>query len=125
MRLPNAEAAIIAPEKLRDYLLNVEHRRGASKAKLLLSMGYRKEDWQQLESDLRLEHLTAEVTETEQSAYGEQYAIVSDLTGPNGRTVSFRTIWQIDIGAPAPRLITMYPEESDVPAAVSRRDSDG
>jgi len=30
MWIPNADMAIIAPEKLRDYLLNPAHRRGSS-----------------------------------------------------------------------------------------------
>ena len=33
MKVPNAERAIIAAEKIRDYLLNPEHRRGAAKAR--------------------------------------------------------------------------------------------
>jgi hypothetical protein len=41
LRIPNADHAIIAIEKLRDYLLNAAHRRGGSKARLLLSCGYR------------------------------------------------------------------------------------
>ena len=31
MLIPNADKAIIAPEKLRDYLLNPAHRRGSAK----------------------------------------------------------------------------------------------
>ena len=53
MKVPNVENAIIAPEKLRDYWLNPEYRRGHSKAKKLLSMGYQADQWQHLETDLR------------------------------------------------------------------------
>jgi len=42
MKLPNADHAVIVPEKIRDYLLNPTHRRGAAKARLLLGMGYRR-----------------------------------------------------------------------------------
>lgn len=41
MTVPNADRAIIAAEKLAGYLLNVSHKRGAAKARLLLSLGYR------------------------------------------------------------------------------------
>jgi len=111
MKLPNAENAIIAPEKLRDYLLNALHRRGGSKAKLLLSMGYQIHQWQQLETDLREQHLTADVEESEENEYGTSYAITAGLNGPGGSTFLFRSIWQIDIGTDCPRLITMYPEK--------------
>ncbi len=110
MKVPNAKNAIIAPEKLRDYLLNPEHRRGHSKAKKLLSMGYQADQWQHLETDLREQHLTADVEEVEENDYGTCYAIVAGLTGPDARTISFRSIWQIDLGTDLPRLITMYPE---------------
>ena len=111
MKMPNAENAVIAPEKLRDYLLNPEHRRGGSKAKLLLALGYQADQWQQLETDVRQQHLTADVEEVEENDYGMCYAIVAGLTGPNARTIIFRSIWQIDLGTDFPRLITMYPEK--------------
>jgi hypothetical protein len=40
MKLPNAVNAIIEENKLVTYLLNLNHRRGGSKAKLLGSLGY-------------------------------------------------------------------------------------
>jgi hypothetical protein len=110
MKLPNASSAIIAREKLRDYLLNLGHKRGGSKARLLLSMGYLADDWERLEADLRSQHLSADVDATASSSYGQRLEIVADLTGPNGRILPFRSIWQIDIGTDVPRLITMYPE---------------
>jgi hypothetical protein len=41
MTIPSADQAIIAVEKLSAYLLNPSHRRGAAKARLLTSLGYR------------------------------------------------------------------------------------
>ena len=110
MNLPNAENAIIAEDKLADYLLDVTHRRGGSKAKLLHSLGYESRHWQRLADDLRRQHLTAEVIEQRETTWGRRFEIVAPLTGPSGDTVMFRSIWQIDLGTNYPRLITMYPE---------------
>jgi len=111
MKVPNADNAIIATEKLRDYLLNPEHRRGRSKAKKLLSMGYQTDLWQQLETDLRQQHLfSADIDTSDTNEYGIAYTIVAVLSGPNGDTALFRSVWQIDVGKDQPRLITMYPE---------------
>jgi hypothetical protein len=110
MKGPHADQAVIAQDKLCNYLLNVTHRRGGSKAKLLVAMGYQPDDWQRLESDLHTQHLTAEVDRVADTDYGPRYEIVAPLVGPAGRPVTFRSIWQIDIGTQAPRLITMYPE---------------
>jgi hypothetical protein len=109
MLIPNADSAIIAPEKLRDYLLNPGHRRGSTKARLLLACGYRADAWDVLESDLRRQHLTADFTAAKENAFGRRFKIVSPLATPSGRQVVFQSIWQIDHGTDVPRLITLYP----------------
>lgn len=88
MIIPNADRAIIEPAKLCDYLLNVSHRRGGSKARLLLSLGYTVQNWAQLERDLRLQHLTMEVDRISNSSYGVRYEIVALLRSPSGRAVT-------------------------------------
>ena len=110
MKLPNADKAIIDREKVVDYLLNVSHRRGGSKARLFNSLGYNAAQWQQLVDDIRTQHLIADVVDQSTSVWGERFEIVAPLTGPNGDTVMFRSVWQIDLGSEAPRLITIYPE---------------
>lgn len=89
MRIPNADRAIVAPTKLTAYLLNVSHKRGAAKARLLLSLGYRSDDPERLESDLRTQHLSLDVTRTSENAYGVVYEIEGPITTPTGRTVQF------------------------------------
>ena len=69
MTVPNSERAIIAVGKLTGYLLNVPHKRGGSKARLLLSVGYRLDKPQALESDLRVQHLSLDVIRTHENAY--------------------------------------------------------
>ena len=110
MKVPNAAQAVIAQDKLCDYLLNLAHRRGGSKARLLTSIGYRPDEWQRLEADLRRQHLTHDVDQVVDTDYGPRYEIVAPLNGPGGLTVTFRSVWQIDIGTDAPRLITLFPE---------------
>jgi hypothetical protein len=110
VKVPNAENAVIGPEKLYLYLLNPAHRRGGSKARVLLSLGYSIANWEQLDADLRAQHLTADVECQTDSDYGDRFEIVAPLIGPNRRSILFRSIWQIDIGTDYPRLITIYPK---------------
>ena len=63
-KVPNAERAIIAAEKLREYLLNPEHKRGAAKARFLMACGYDQENWQRLAIDLRDQHLICDASAT-------------------------------------------------------------
>jgi hypothetical protein len=109
MRIPNADKAVIAPTKLRDYLLNPSHRRGSAKARVLIACGYRAEAWEVLEADLRSLHLTAEVAAIAENSFGMRYTIRAAMITPNGRQNVFRSLWQIDTGASVPRLITLYP----------------
>jgi len=37
MQIPNFDLAIIEKSKIIDYLLNINHKRGGSKAKMLLN----------------------------------------------------------------------------------------
>jgi Domain of unknown function (DUF6883) len=110
MKVPNADKAVIEPAKIVRYLLDVDHPDGGSKARILVSLGYSIADWQQLDTDLRRWHLVEEYAITSQTQWGIRYEIVAPITGPSGDTVLFRSVWQIDVGTDAPRLITMYPE---------------
>lgn len=109
MPIPNAERAIVAAEKITAYLLNPSHKRGGTKAKLLVTLGYRTEAPELLEADLRAQHLSLNATRTAQNPYGVAYEIEGPITTPSGRIVRFCSIWQIDTGSEVPRFITMYP----------------
>lgn len=109
MTVPNADRATIAVEKITDYLLKCHTKRGGAKARLLLSVGYRVDDPQRLESDLRTQHLSINVTRTSETAYGVVYEIEGPIKTPDGSIVRFCSVWQVDTGTDVPRFITMYP----------------
>ena len=81
MTVPNADRAIIAADKLTAYMLNMSHKRGAAKARLLLSLGSRPDASHVLETDLRTQHLSLEVIRTHENAYGVVYEIVGTDQG--------------------------------------------
>jgi hypothetical protein len=109
MQLPNRTLAVIAQEKLTDYLLNTGHRRGGTKARLLEQFGYTVQNWRQLEVDIR-SCLETEVDVVRTTEYGTRYEIRMTLQTPLGVPLVVRTIWQIDDGTDVPRLITLYPD---------------
>ncbi len=57
MPIPSADQAIIAPEKLRDYLLSPDHPRGQYKAYFFNRLGFSAAAWRRLERALRSQHL--------------------------------------------------------------------
>lgn len=107
MKLPNREFAVIEPEKLTDYLLNLNHRRGGTKARLLTRFGYSATDWQRLESDIRQYHLSTDIETVRETPYGARYQIFAALQTPTNESLLVRTVWQVDYGQTFSRLITL------------------
>jgi hypothetical protein len=110
MIIPAAQHAIISREKIVQYLLNLDHPEGGSKAAVLAHAGFSLERPEELERDLRVQHLSLDAQRGKASPYGEKYEIVGPLAGPGGH-VMIRSVWIVRHGESAPRLITLIPEK--------------
>lgn len=111
MKLPNSANAVIASEKLRDYLLSPTHPVGRFKAPFFNALGYSQDRWEKLEEDLRLQHLSLDALPGQRNEYGQKYEIHGPMTGPNGKSANLVSVWIILNGATRPRFITAYPGE--------------
>lgn len=112
MKLPNAEHARVEKDKIVTYLLNPEHQYGASKARFFAAFGFDPENWQALAKALHNHCQTYEVTRVHETGFGPRYEIEGTIESPDGRNPRVRTVWQLDKGEIAPRLITAYPLEA-------------
>ena len=112
MKLPNADKAVVEREKILDYLLNPAHRYGASKARFFAQFGFRPEAWEVLAAALRTHGQQHEVSKEKQTGFGPRYEVEGELAAPDGHRPRVRTVWQMDEGQIAPRLITAYPLEA-------------
>ena len=111
MKIPNAESAFVAQEKIRDYLLNAAHPDNGGKAAFFMAPGFRAEDWPALAAGLREIARNTEVAETFESIHGRKYTLTGRLQSPSDRLPVVQTIWIIDRGEEIPRLVTAYPQE--------------
>jgi len=109
MQLPNPGGLVIEREKVFDYLLNPAHRYGESKARFFARFGFRPEEWERLADALREHGRTHRVVERRETGFGPRYTVEGELNTPSGRRPHVRTVWQLDEGAVAPRLISAYP----------------
>ena len=109
MKLPNGQRAVVSREKVVAYLLSPSHPAGMSKAAFFRRFGFDAEWWTGLERALLSHVLMNEVVETETTAYGIKYTVDGPLETPDGRNPLVRSVWQIDRGSEAPRLITARP----------------
>ena len=109
MLLPNAERAEIDAEKLRGYLLSLTHPVGRFKARFFAALGYSADDWQTLEADLRIQHLTQDAEPGKATPHGQPYTIRAILKGPNGESAPLVSVWFVRPSTEEPHFVTAYP----------------
>ena len=108
MRIPNAERATVAIEKLVDYCLDPTNEVGQHKAKVFASaLGITQINFDVLRTAL-LEAVKGNDAElTRSSVQGDVY-VVDFLLVNGSRQATIRSVWMIDSGATDPRLISCY-----------------
>jgi hypothetical protein len=109
VKLPNAEHAIVAPEKIIAYLLDPANPQNQGKAAFFSAFGFTVASWAVLAAALRAQAMRDDVDGMREDAFGVRYTITGTLETPDGRNPNVRTVWQIDTGATAPRFISAYP----------------
>ena len=111
MKLRNAQLAVVERHKIVEYLLNVAHPDNSGKARFFESLGFSIEDPERLMTALRVVAVDGEVVKTERSVHGEKFVVEGWLSAhteeSRGRLVW--TVWIVDAGRDAPRLVTAYP----------------
>ena len=98
---------IINVEKITEYLL--KWRPLNDKSNFLEMAGYKLENWNQLEKDIREQILPLDAIMEEKTKYGDLYRISGNLTGPNGKSLKIITIWMIELSSNQTKFITLYP----------------
>jgi hypothetical protein len=102
---------IIAQENLTKYLLVLKKRN--DKSQWLAKAGYKDDNWNILENDLREIILQNEASHIENTLYGQLYEIRSNLIGPNTMSLPVCTIWMKESATGAIKFITMYPDRKE------------
>lgn len=107
-QLPQAAELRIDRSKVQDYLLNLSHKEGGSKARYFLNCGFKRDDWQVMAEALRQHGVTQPVTETSGSRHGKKFTVECQIMTPDGRNPCILTAW-IQEGEQPPRLVTAHP----------------
>ena len=111
MKLPGAERAVIAPPKVRDYLLSISHPVGRFKAPFFASLGYTSANWRRLDENLRDLAVSGDTELGKDSPYGQKYEVRGTLKGPSGKSAEVLTVWIILFGGDVPQFVTAFPGE--------------
>ena len=111
VKLRNAHLATVDRNKIVDYLLNEAHPDNGGKAQFFMSCGFSPDHPELLMEALRDAADQGEVVRLIESPHGEKSVVDGWLSvhTEESRRRSVRTIWIIDAGKDAPRLVTAYP----------------
>ena len=111
MKLRNADLAVVDRHKIVDYLLNSAHPDNGGKAQFFESIGFSADRAELLIDALRALAQTGEVVESVESSHGEKHVVDGTVSSQTESSHSrmVRTVWIIDRGLEAPRLVTAYP----------------
>jgi hypothetical protein len=108
VKLPNAERAVVDIDKLRNYCLNLEHRRGCHKARVFAaSLGLTIDDAENLRNALLVAARNDDATPAEQDEYGTRYVVDFMASGPAGQAM-VRSSWILRRGEDFPRMTSCY-----------------
>ena len=109
MHLPNPDRAVVEPTKVRDYLLSREHPVGRFKAAVFEAVGYRRDAWERLQTDLLTAAGVSEAVLKQTTLHGQKFEVPAILSGPAQRNLSVITVWFVRRGEDFPRFVTAYP----------------
>ena len=107
MKLPNGDRAEISMEKLIGYCLNPEHPSGKHKARVFASvLGITAENAEILQQLVLSVAIEGDVVQQDTTAFGQQFKV--DWIVPDTGGLQLRTIWEITLKNPNPRLISAF-----------------
>ena len=111
MKLRNAHLAVVDRSKVLDYLLNEAHPDNGGKARFFAVLGFSRENPEGLMKALRDIAECGDVVSSTESVHGEKLVVDGWLSvhTQESRQWSITTVWIIDRGKDAPRLVTAYP----------------
>jgi hypothetical protein len=109
VKLPNIEQAFVEEEKITGYLLSETHSGGREKQAFFSRFGFSVAEWEVMAEALIQHAQDHEVVREISAVHGTKYVIEGALLTPDERNPTVRTVWIIDTGETAARLVTAYP----------------
>lgn len=109
MRLPDAEDAYVAPEKVTAYLLNGDHPDGRSKAAFFRAFGFTIDHPEVLIAALKAHPRSNEVAGEQSTAFGDKHIVRCSIESPDGRNPCILSVWIREPGEERSKLVTAYP----------------
>jgi hypothetical protein len=107
--LPSSSEAWVEEKKIKEYLLNLDHAQGKSKAKFFLARGFSVDSWTTMRGALVTHASTNAVVKTVENEFGRRYTVDCACPTPDEVNPCIRSVWEVKRENTAPRLITAHP----------------
>ena len=108
-KLPNSTTAYVEEKKVVEYLLNLSHPDGKSKAKFFSAFGFSVGAWQVMGNALTAQGRNNTVTKVTSTQWGTRYEVDCHCPTPDGQDPCIRSVWEIRLDDSRPRLLTAHP----------------
>ena|SRR3972149_245822 len=109
MWMPSKENSVVVDSKITDYLLNLEHQIGGSKAKFFMRFGFKLESLENFRFALKQHAINRNVASSNNTGFGMKYELICEIETPDTRNPCITTIWIINNDEDSPRLVTAFP----------------
>jgi len=109
MKMPNSGQSFVPEQKITDYLLSDAHETGKHKAKFFSSFGFGIADAATFKAALIQHSVVRDIDSEQQTPFGAKYILTCKIQTPDERNPCVVTVWIIETGKEAPKLITAYP----------------
>lgn len=108
-KLPHAGSARVEEKKIRDYLLNLNHPDGKSKAQFFQARGFSATDWECMRDALVAQGQNNLVVKETPTDWGIRYQVDCHCPTPDGVNPCIRSVWECSCENDFPRLLTAHP----------------
>jgi hypothetical protein len=103
----NASNIVIEKRKVINYLLNVAHPDGSSKARLLIRYGFHSENWEEFADCVIAHAQNSKVIAEFETPFGQKIILKGNLETPSGRMLLIKSVWIVS--SKSPILVTLFP----------------
>lgn len=108
MDLSGFSEVVMEERKITEYLLNIHHPEGGTKAEFFLQHGFDLENPEEFKEKL-LEHLQQHSATSKETIFGTKYIVSGRIKSPDGNAFMLRAVWMKPINEKLVKFVTAYP----------------
>jgi hypothetical protein len=111
-RLPHSDNAVVDRAKIVHYLLNPAYSDNGGKAEFFEQPGFQRDRWEVLGTAFKTLAVWADVLNVSESPHGTKYILAGRLQSPSGKATLVQSVWIVEKGGDAARLVKAYPRQA-------------